>query len=75
MRNGAWLHHQELIKTSRRRRFQRSRGRSKAEHLCQVCKLGAYHPERSLKQWPPHPRPPRSTSGSCLFSNIHCFKR
>jgi hypothetical protein len=35
-----------------------SRGRSKAEHLCQVRKLGAHHPERSLKQWPPHPRPP-----------------
>jgi hypothetical protein len=38
-----------------------------AEHLCQVRKLGAHHPERSLKQWPPYPR----LAASCLFSNIH----
>ena len=53
MRNGAWLHHQSLSRLRRLRRFQGSRGRSKAEHLCQVRKLGAHHPERLLKQWPP----------------------
>ena len=52
MRNGAWLHqaYQDYVVFVD---FQGSRGRSKAEHLCQVRKLGAHHPERLLKQWPP----------------------
>ena len=58
MRNGAGYILKNLSRLRRPRRFQSSRGRSKAEHLCQVCKLGAHHPERSLKRWPPYPRPP-----------------
>ena len=50
MRNGVWLHHETLIKTTSSSSILRLRGRSKAEHLCQLCKLGAHHPERLLKE-------------------------
>jgi hypothetical protein len=59
MRNGAGYILKNLSRLRRPRRFQSSRRRSKAEHLCQVCKLGAHHPERSLKRWPPYPRLPQ----------------
>jgi hypothetical protein len=51
--DGAWLHHQKLVKTTSSSSIQGSRSRRKAEHLCQVRKLCAHHPERLLKQWPP----------------------
>jgi hypothetical protein len=47
-----------------------SRGRSTAEHLCQVCT-----PSGALAQAVASaPRPPDRLPASCLFSNIHRFK-
>jgi hypothetical protein len=74
MRNGAVYIIKNLSRLRRPRRSRSSRWRSKAEHLCQVRRLGAHHPERSLKQRPPHLRSRDQLPPSCLFSNIHRFK-
>jgi hypothetical protein len=70
MRNGAWLHHQKLVKTMSSSSIKALEGAARRS-ICAKC---AHHPERSLKQWASASRPPDRLPASCLFSNIHRFK-
>ena len=69
----AWLHHQKLVKTTSSSSIPKLSRAQQGGASVPSAQLGAHHPERSLKQWPPIPTAYRLPA-SCLFSNIHRFK-